>query len=1117
MSHYGLLVGLRSNMCNCVHGIRIKQKLVKQANILAQTYKELSTSSLISNFGSASSQNYFLYTDIRRFNTCLSVKYLASSNRNKNHQDLIREREDPIDKLDNRLVEEKNFFSKHGAKIESVDSELTMRWINTSSLQSDRVPSKEIEARFPEPKIYLHNYYTLVSNETKIPNVLRSSSKKVNTKKSVAWSVTYDIKWPETRSFTATGTSKSAASRIAALKLLHWLHITDRIRNQAPVIYNNDEKRSILTKPEELSLNKDSVVHMQNFLEKYEEKIKAALEKDPEDKLIQSYEMDNQSTSHHPISHYEVDIEERNAELLEALNQRENVKKPNLPIFAYKEAILKELEENQAVVIKGDTGCGKTTQVPQFIMDYFAAKGKGGECNMIVTQPRRISAISLAQRIAYERQEKIGDVVGYQVRLLNALPKQNGAILFCTTGVLLKKLQSNLGLKGCSHIIVDEAHERSVDTDLLLVLLRRAMKENPELKVVIMSATINANLFQDFLGCKSIEVPGRLFPVKMHFIEDMVKLGISRPRVIEDEDGNKVFVDAEAITDMIKYITDNKPPGAILVFLPGWTQIQKIQNNLENFTNADLRVIPLHSKINMKNQSTIFEKPPEGVRKIILATDIAETGITVPDVVYVIDSACHNQSRWYESKGLSAVDTHFVSQANIKQRKGRAGRVTEGESYHFITRDQYECLELYPKPEVLRVSLEKVVLDSKTYSHEKAVNFLGEMPQPPRLSAVNKAVMDLQQLGALDYNENLTALGKRIAMFTIHPKMSKAMVYSTIFQCLNPVATVASAFTMDSDVFYNSLNSKARNRFTKQKFHPTSDHLSIAWIYAQWESFLNRNENSTFYFCKKNNLHAERVIVLHKTRSMNIDNLRDAGLVDNVYRATDLNSRENDFATLDELVRGVLLAGMDHILKHRNFDVKKGRLSRSGTSLVTEDNVKAQLTPESVNYKAENYPSPFLTYYRKTHHMERRTILIRESSMISPVTVVLFSQGRVTGSLYPGDNGSEDKLLIQIEKKKNVQLLTDVESAKTLLRFRDLMWSVVRYFVENDDKRSKHRVIESGSNAENIHAYKKELLKVLAHVLSNHSTMIDNPPEKKQIDSKPQVQSLLSDDDGYMR
>ncbi|CAB0038307.1 unnamed protein product [Trichogramma brassicae] len=530
-------------------------------------------------------------------------------------------------------------------------------------------------------------------------------------------------------------------------------------------------------------------------------------------------------------------------------------------IFIHREAILKELEENQAVVIKGDTGCGKTTQVPQFIMDYFAAKGKGGECNMIVTQPRRISAISLAQRIAYERQEKIGDVVGYQVRLLNALPKQNGAILFCTTGVLLKKLQSNLGLKGCSHIIVDEAHERSVDTDLLLVLLRRAMKENPELKVVVMSATINANLFQDFLGCKSIEVPGRLFPVKMHFIEDMVKLGISRPRVIEDEDGNKVFVDADAITDMIKYITDNKPPGAILVFLPGWTQIQKIQNNLENFTNADLRVIPLHSKINMKSQNTIFEKPPEGVRKIILATDIAETGITVPDVVYVIDSACHNQSRWYESKGLSAVDTHFVSQANIKQRKGRAGRVTEGESYHFITRDQYESLELYPKPEVLRVSLEKVVLDSKTYSHEKAVNFLGEMPQPPRLSAVNKAVMDLQQLGALDYDENLTALGKRIAMFTIHPKMSKAMVYSTIF-------------------------------------HKNSIQLAI--------------------ICR---------------------------------------------------------------------------------SLGFMDNVKAQLTPESVNYKAENYPSPFLTYYRKTHHMERRTILIRETSMISPVTVVLFSQGRVTGSL----------------------------------------------------------------------------------------------------------------------
>lgn len=287
---------------------------------------------------------------------------------------------------------------------------------------------------------------------------------------------------------------------------------------------------------------------------------------------------------------------------------------------------------------------------------------------MIVTQPRRISAISLAERIADERNESIGDVIGYQVRLQQVLPRVPGAILFCTTGLLLKKMQSNFDLKGISHVIIDEAHERNIDTDLLLALIKRAMGNNPDLKVIIMSATINAELFQEYLNCKAINVPGRLFPVERFFLEDIESMGIRGRWQGVDEDGSPA-VDYDQVAHLVSYIHESKPEGGILVFLPGWNEIQKVNYVLETSRQADkFEIILLHSKIPYLSQSKVFSPPPEGKRKIILATDIAETGITVPDVVYVVDSALRKEIKWHEGKGLSSIDTERISKANLNQR-----------------------------------------------------------------------------------------------------------------------------------------------------------------------------------------------------------------------------------------------------------------------------------------------------------------------------------------------------------------------------------------------------------------------------------------------------------------
>jgi ATP-dependent RNA helicase DHX30 len=307
-------------------------------------------------------------------------------------------------------------------------------------------------------------------------------------------------------------------------------------------------------------------------------------------------------------------------------------------------------------------------------MDSFIQNGNATDCNILVSQPRRISAISLADRIAQERNEEVGDVVGFQVRLEHVPPKELGGILFCTTGILLRKLQSNPGLEGCSHVILDEAHERQIDTDMLMILLKRALKQNSNLKVLIMSATINAHLIQQYFDCPAVKVPGRLYPVKMNFLEDIECLpNIQKCRYIEykrkDNENEKITVNFGKIVQIIKWISEYKPPGAILCFLPGWYEIATVQNMLEElFFNSENLILPIHSKVSHNEQRKIFQHTPANTRKIILATDIAETGITVTDVVYVVDSAIRKESRWDDIKNLSCISNRWVSQANIHQR-----------------------------------------------------------------------------------------------------------------------------------------------------------------------------------------------------------------------------------------------------------------------------------------------------------------------------------------------------------------------------------------------------------------------------------------------------------------
>ncbi|KMQ87455.1 atp-dependent rna helicase dhx30 [Lasius niger] len=882
--------------------------------------------------------------------------------------------------------------------------------------------------------------------------------------------------------------------------------MNDKLKNGKPIIYDNEDIKNMQFKPVDLSVTSELLYKMTDLIETYETKIRNMTTRENISDTV-TYNLLHQNTSdHHPILGETVytDTHNRNETLRRRLFERRIDEAVNLPILEFRDEILSKLKNNRVLLIEGDTGCGKTTQVPQFIMDNFARSGNATDCNILISQPRRISAISLADRIAHERGEKVGDVVGFQVRLEQVLPKELGGILFCTTGILLRKLQSNPSLEGCSHVILDEAHERHIDTDMLMILLKRALQQNPDLKVLIMSATINTHMFQRYFDCPAVKVPGRLYPVKVHFLEDIESLPNIRKyqsydfRHRYDNEDERLSVNYEKVVQIIKWISQNKPPGAILCFLPGWNEITKVQSMLEYLPLETERqlILPIHSKVSHGEQRRIFEHASAGTRKIILATDIAETGITVSDVVYVIDSAIRKESRWDDNKDLLCISNRWVSQANIHQRKGRAGRVKPGESYHVITKAEYAKLEPHPLPQVLCNPLEKVVLDTKSYTNEKAEKFLSGLLEPPSPAAIQKAVRNLIDLGVLDDDENLTALGKRMALFPMHPRFSKALVYSSIFNCIHPITTIAGVFSGENNLFKGILDHKSEIRENKKLYHPSSDHIALAWIFKQWFKHNTTSSHLIPRFCKQMRLRQNRMEILSQIRNTFIQYLIQCRLLtkNTIYSNYDnFDDVTNKYENNDELVRALLYSASQQLIEHKNMGFKKGILRKGVNKLQTQGRAIAVISGESVNYKRKAWPTPYLTYFNGAYCEMRRSTVVRETSMISPLTVLLFSQGKT--QCYKKNDGRIE-IVIKINQRHTLRFSCDKETADVLLEFRNIMWSLVQYSLEKQGI-GEH----SGDlNSKQIFEYKDQLLETLSEILHVSSKPLENADNKISID-----------------
>ncbi|MDI1489477.1 MAG: putative ATP-dependent RNA helicase ucp12 [Ramalina farinacea] len=504
-----------------------------------------------------------------------------------------------------------------------------------------------------------------------------------------------------------------------------------------------------------------------------------------------------------------------------AQQQRMLAARASLPAWKLQDAILAAVNDHQVTIIAGETGSGKSTQAVQFILDDMIRRQAGATVNIVCTQPRRISALGLADRVSAERCSTVGDEVGYAIRG-ESKQSRNTKINFVTTGVLLRKLQTSGGSKDdlvasladVSHVVVDEVHERGLDTDFLLVLLKGVLKIRKDLKVILMSATLDADVFKQYFGgnVALVEIEGRTYPVQDHYLDDVIRMtgfqaGRSSNRRTDDTEddpdpslsstiqniGMQINYDLiRATVEAIDMDLGTVIDGGILIFLPGTLEINRALNALRDL--SDIHALPLHASLTPAEQKRVFPPAPRGKRKVIAATNVAETSITIEDIVAVIDLGKVKETSFDPSNNMVKLQEVWASRAACKQRRGRAGRVRDGECYKLYTRNAEAKMAERPEPEICRVPLEQLCLSVRAMGVTDIPSFLASALTPPQNSAVEGAIGLLHRMGALD-GDHLTSLGRHLSMIPADLRCGKLLIHGTLFDCLEPCLTIASILT----------------------------------------------------------------------------------------------------------------------------------------------------------------------------------------------------------------------------------------------------------------------------------------------------------------------------------
>ncbi|KAJ2550834.1 hypothetical protein EV175_003919 [Coemansia sp. RSA 1933] len=541
--------------------------------------------------------------------------------------------------------------------------------------------------------------------------------------------------------------------------------------------------------------------------------------------------------------------------------------------------IRKAIVDNQVVIIRGETGSGKSSQVPQLVLDLLIGNGSKDKCYR----------------------------VGVQIRFNSQACVEN-ALVFCTTGVLLRMLIDDPELRDVNCIICDEVQERTLELDYMLIIVRKLLRKRPGLKVILMSATIDARIFTLYFDdCPVVEIPGRTFPVKQVFLEDVVEpsgytvynhrlyskcgyndssrsvIGNMRTDVVNLElvhfllhemcvadKHSSAGVDQQETgggnSGWQSLCLECAPTGSVLVFLPGIYEIRALMRRLFNdpAIGSSSTIIPLHSSFandtapGTKTTYTdaAFAPPAPGtMRKIVLSTNVAETGITIPDITIVFDCGLSNQSRWDKERRLTRLEKLPISKANVRQRCGHAGRVKPGLAICLFTVDQYQAMAEFELAEMKRMSMANICLQTKAHGFKDIMFLLQQAPEPPQQSSVMQAIFELQEAGALDEDEELTPIGKHLCYMPLDLSVGKLLVIGTMLGCLDPILTIAASMSINNSILlapsFSSLDGVSaepaheKYRTRAMEFLPylndnrqVSDFLVVLAAYEDWRKMV---------------------------------------------------------------------------------------------------------------------------------------------------------------------------------------------------------------------------------------------------------------------------------------
>ncbi|VDD82699.1 unnamed protein product [Mesocestoides corti] len=576
----------------------------------------------------------------------------------------------------------------------------------------------------------------------------------------------------------------------------------------------------------------------------------------------------------------------------------------NLPIARFREPLLAELAKQQVLVVAGDTGCGKSTQVPQYLAEAKAANGDDAPRfkRIAVTQPRKIACVSLAARVSTEMLCEKGTKVGYQVRFEKHKSKAT-QILFLTEGLLLRQMQSDPFLKEYDVVVLDEVHERHWQTDCLLGLMKCLVMARPEMRLVLMSATINVNLFANFFGnCPILEVPGRLYPITVKYCP------LTPAEIAASEDR----IDPGPYVRLLQHIDNTysiSERGDLLVFLAGMAQIQTVMEACKAYAEQTKRwiVLPLHSALPAYTQEKIFHTPPDGVRKCVLATNIAETSVTIDGIRFVADSGRVNELTWDSLSRMRRLKETAISKASADQRKGRAGRTGPGVCFRFFKEEDYNEFQPFTTPEIRRVPLDLLTLQLMAMGLPDVKRF--PFIEPPEMKSLDEALETIVSHGAgVRCNEDqvsITPLGRLLADLPVDLAIGRILIMASLFRLTEPVLNLAAGVAVQNPIgAARSGESRLRQAEALQPFE--SDHgtpFMIADIFDEWVQMKSRSaarlglirrdadtddrvgdvgaddkHNSTQRWARRLGLEEQRLYEMVRLRGQFLDLLREAGL-----------------------------------------------------------------------------------------------------------------------------------------------------------------------------------------------------------------------------------------------